>query len=199
MSVLPASASFISFFIVLAILFLATIFVALYLVTFLSIALPILLRPIRFLLSHARHLQRQGVPRFIQKYFDLLNSTPSSDLSLWDLDKPWRHWPLEYASFVFRGFLANIVHYGLVKEIFFLRDLYVMLQYRGHVVHLFEWRCVWLVRDVVRFVFLPVWVALIVVFVAVLLVQDILICPCRVCFWVLPAVWREKVKGWFFK
>lgn len=85
------------------------------------------------------------------------------------------------------------MHYKLIREVFFLKDLYVMGQYRGHVVLNIQWRWRFLVRDIVRAVLLPVWVGVIVVIVGMLIVQDLVIFLCRICVdIVLAALWLKR-------
>lgn len=174
MSVLPTSASLLSFFIVLAIFLLTTVFIALYLVTFLSTVLPRLTRPFRTLLDYTQQLRRRRLPNFIQKYINLLNPAPQPGSKFNFTEHPRPTTCFTAPLYLLRRGPADLVHYGLIREVFFLRDLYRMWQYRDNIYLNIEWSWTYLARDIVRAVFLPVWAALIAVIVAWLIVQDLL-------------------------
>ncbi|KAF1967637.1 hypothetical protein BU23DRAFT_288759 [Bimuria novae-zelandiae CBS 107.79] len=184
MSILPAFATFYSFFIVLAVLSLGTIFSVAYIPRFLHT----ILSPLHLLLAElTQRLSRTAFTSYLRSTLDILNS--EAELSFSNAYDPgWLRHPGIYHIFrTFRWFLrrlpAYIVHGALVCEIGFPRDQWVMYQYRGndHLLHI-GWHPLAFVRDVVRFALLPAWVA-----IAVGLVVYI-VCVDTVCWFLITAL-----------
>ncbi|KAF2258987.1 hypothetical protein CC78DRAFT_537401 [Lojkania enalia] len=175
MNVLPSSATLWSFFVMLFLFFFGTVCIGLYLSTLLA-----WLQILPALAARANHQLTKL--QYIRLYIDLLN--PSSEVNVQLLNDPdWvegSNWLVKLGVWLLwwplRALPAILVHYVFVRELFFLRDQYVALQYYGNVVmgQRIYWHPLGLVRDIVRFILLPVWAAAIVGIVCLLVLEDIL-------------------------
>ncbi|KAF2657830.1 hypothetical protein K491DRAFT_654142 [Lophiostoma macrostomum CBS 122681] len=203
MSVLPASATFPSFFIVLAVFLLITISIGLYLSTFLANVLPSITRPFYKLLSYSNQRQRLCVPFLIQKYIDLLDPKP---VFKFDFTKQrgspqrhnkrgWLNWLLHCLlrglDYPFRKGPADLVHYKLIRELFLFRDLYVMSQYLGNRFAGIEWHWTYFAMHVVRAILLPVWLVMVVGIVAWLIVLDLVLLAFEAVFWLVARIYNS--------
>ena len=181
MSVLPNSATFRSFFVVLAIFLLSTLCIGFYLSTLLATVLPPLLRPP---LALTRRLKRSlQSSTYIQNYIDLLNPSRAVKFD-WPPKPTWishlgiLSWLCVDKAclciwWLFRKLPANFVHYVFVREILFPRDQYVLFQYLGNPILGLRWHPLAFIRDFIRLMLLPVWVALVGGIVICLVVQDV--------------------------
>jgi hypothetical protein len=185
MSVLPKSASFASFFVVFAILFLFTILLGLNLPTLLANLFHLtqgwspqarlsLKRP-SFSLSRPEWTKID----YIQGYVDILNPTIDLRDSLSRPRENWGYvvgesWPFLFFWYVFRRFPVLVLHHFLANEVNFPFYQWFLYQHRHNPRMNIKYHWVFFVKDFFRFFLIPVWFVLGGAVICYLVVQDVL-------------------------
>ncbi len=186
MTVLPKSASFSSFFVVLVVLLLFTISLGLKMSPVLNTTLSLLrkLKPQRSPAAYQRF--RLKLPKwlsdYIQGYILLLEDPESYSFKLPDLPRSCADF-LDLLLILVFGFFVliwdlirpiRLLRDFLIPEILHPRDQWVLFQYRHNRYLNIQWHPICFVLDIFRFAFIPVWVATAIALLCVLVVEDLL-------------------------
>ncbi|KAF9773960.1 hypothetical protein IL306_008124 [Fusarium sp. DS 682] len=185
MSVLPKSANFPSFFVVLAISLVLTIL--------LGLQLPSLLAKWFYVTRTWPPRARQAIKRtnmsfqrpewtripYIQGYVDILNPTIDLDPRL---RNPPDHWSetvqdslLFYITwFIFRRLPVLVLHHFLSNEVNFPVYQWFLYQHRHNPRMKIYYHWAFFIRDFVRAILLPAWVVVGGAFLCYLIIQDVL-------------------------
>ncbi|EWZ27770.1 hypothetical protein FOZG_18512 [Fusarium oxysporum Fo47] len=185
MSVLPKSANFPSFFVVLAISLVLTIL--------LGLQLPSLLAKWFYVTRTWPPRARQAIKRtnmsfqrpewtripYIQGYVDILNPTIDLDPRL---RNPPDHWSetvqdslLFYITwFIFRRLPVLVLHHFLSNEVNFPVYQWFLYQHRHNPRMKIYYHWAFFIRDFVRAILLPAWVVIGGAFLCYLIIQDVL-------------------------
>lgn len=164
MSVIPASATFPSFFVVVAVFSLVTIALVTNLSKALATVRPILQSPRVFV--GAMHNLLDATQRYMKRHVDLF--TPSKSLK-----RDGR------TSHIVQNSLTALIHDYLIPEILLPRDLWKLFLYRHNSYISFWWSPVLVMAHVMRLLLIPAWVALVVVLVFCLVFLDLSFACCR--------------------
>ena len=182
MSVLPPSATLLSFFIVLVTLVLFTISTGLYL----SITLATIVPPLSRLFRLIGRILSHSIPRaYLHDTFDLFDpSTTIHPNNLgsprWFDDHKWLSRLYRLIRFVFRRLPAEIIHGALVPEILFPKDQWIMFQYRNNRYIHYRWHPLAFIRDFFRLLLIPVWIMMIIGIIPYIVAVDLV-------FWVVTS------------
>ena len=185
MSILPNSASFGSFFVVLAISFLLTILLGVNLPTLLSKLFRLTHqwspRDNLSLWKHRFLFKRPEWTRidYIQGYVDILNPTIDLDSSLsapkdkWGLDV-CESWIFLLSWRLFRQLPILVLHYFLANEVNFPFYQWWLYQHRHDPRMVIKYHWAFFIKDLIRFFLLPIWFVIGGATVFYLVIQDIL-------------------------
>lgn len=198
MSVLPKSASFPSFFVVLAISLLLTVLLVLQLPTLIAkwfhVTRTLPPRAVQAVKKASISFKRPKWTRipYIQGYVDILN--PTIDLE-GHLSRPSEGWgevaqdsiPFLIVWFTFRRLPVLVLHYFLAHEVNFPFYQWFLYQHRDNPMMEIYYHWAFFIRDFIRAVLLPAWVVVGGAVLCYLIIQDAL---GVVCIPVLRAVLR---------
>jgi len=181
MSVLPESASFASFFIVFAILFLSTILLGVNLKTLLANILPLLRKPNLQLGPLVVKLSAWTESSYIQWYLNILN--PYSELKFdrpsitevkWSIDRKVLYIFYQFIRYIIRRLPVILLHSFLLREISMPKEQYILFLYRNNRYLHIKYHPIWFIKDVIRGLLIPAWICLTAGIVCYLMLQDIL-------------------------
>lgn len=204
MSVLPSSATFWSFFVVLVAFFIGTALTALSLRPIVAgtrakvqIKIPSntlsdasarwpKLQWLMFILSGTSSIyHKSGLRQYVHSYVDLI-SPVREERFRWAL--VFEHVPrcdgiCEMIVFavpvvpflLVRTWPRALVREALTREVMFLRDQYYLREQLDRNIPGLWWSPLALVRDVIRAIFVPIWVVLIAAIIVLLVVEDMLL------------------------
>jgi hypothetical protein len=167
MSVLPKSTSFLSFFIVFAVLFLCTVLLGLNLRKILqgfkagtiTTDAPLLGRILNYIRDYVHLLNPYN-----KKFTYEKDHFPKND---WELHQILRKLIFELPIFILRRLV--------LPEICMPIDQYILYQYRNNPHLYIYYHPVWVVRDIIRGVLIPAWIGVAAGIVVYLVVLDILV------------------------
>lgn len=185
MSVLPSSATFPTFFAVLAILFLVTILVGAYLSTIAlslhhSIAVPFhqfITPPLRnFFGSGNQFVKEIALIKTLDDIPHLFNILSILE----DIEAPTvahHPWIWSFLNSIYQVFVAfpSAIVRKLWRELLLPRDLWIAFRLRDNKFVEFRWTPLLCVVDIFRLVLLPIWLVVIVIVVGYLLVLKLCI------------------------
>ncbi|KAH8587293.1 hypothetical protein B0O99DRAFT_656496 [Bisporella sp. PMI_857] len=165
MSVLPKSATFPSFFVVFTGLFLSTILLGTNIWPLLAGIPPKFQNRSLGLLAQ---LFASWILHYIEEYTHMLN--PYRDYT------PNISYELRYLCIpiIFRGIPIFILRGFLLHKIYMPRDQYILYLYRDNRFMHVKYHPVWFVKDVIRAIFIPAWLALATSIICYLVLLDIL-------------------------
>lgn len=178
MSVLPSSTTLYSFFVVLVGLLLLTITAAIFHPVLRNDILPTLLS----LLDHSRKSlvsasRRAGISGYLNSYVQLIKGSGKT-MGMRAIDKAYNTAGCLGMCILILPILVRVAPEVVVSmcvdEIKFPRDQYVMARYIGNRYVNYQWHPLAFVRDAIRLVLLPVWVALAAGLVPYIMALDIL-------------------------
>ncbi|KAH7400883.1 hypothetical protein DE146DRAFT_477871 [Phaeosphaeria sp. MPI-PUGE-AT-0046c] len=215
MSVLPTSATFWSFFVVLVAFLLGTALIALSLKPIVAgIRAKVQIdvagaktakraktpRWLRFIARSAYLVyQKTGLEGYVKYYADVV--VPERELKPFRWSDVFGHrrtfgsivsflvWMMVELPFdLLRTWPKALVREALTREVLFLRDQYYLYHSLKKNMPDLYWSPVALVRDVFRLLFVPVWCVLIVAIVGMLVVEDLLFAPVYLVIFLLSWV-----------
>lgn len=176
MSVLPSSTTLYSFFIVLLGFLLITIMLAAYLPLMHSTLTESIAPQLKRAMATTVRITKATA---VATYFKGIASIviPKRKLSDVDLAPKWLqdYWFYKWIRRIFRQSLIVIVHDNLIYEVRLPRDKWLMMKMLNHTYFPGRWRISTFLCDVVRFLLLPVWAALIVAILVYVVALDLVV------------------------